>query len=457
MKTLAALTIALAVAATAAGQEFRGAITGRVNDKSGGVLPGVTVTATNVATNVSSTTATTGEGLFTIPYLTPGTYTVAAELSGFKKTVREGLEVRIGDRLVVDLIMEVGQLEETVLVTAQSPLLEMGSASAGQVIDEKRISMMPLSDGNPFVLSRLVPGVAFTGDLKFSRPFDNAGTSGDQCRRRERRQRVHARRIAEHGERPAGRVRAAGRRGAAVQGRDGHLRRRRWPHRRRGGERDPQERHQQPEGRGLLLPAARRAVGDRLLRQQDRRREAGAELQPARRVPRRAAAARHRTFFFEAVEWLYDKFPEPLPQTVPTQAMRNGDFSALLAQGTIIYDPATATQVGARVVRQPFPGNIIPAESHQPDRGGGVLKLLPAAESAGGQSGAEQLLLRQSPRRHVLLDVDAHRSPADRQAAAVRALHAQRSARIPQRDLRRGQRDRPDRQLSLPDQRRRHL
>src|SRR5258706_12059050 len=74
--------------------------------------------------------------------------------------------------------LEVGQIEETVLVTAQSPLLEMGSASAGQVIDEKRISMMPLSDGNPFVLSRLVPGGAFTGGLKFSRPFDNAGTSG---------------------------------------------------------------------------------------------------------------------------------------------------------------------------------------------------------------------------------------------------------------------------------------
>src|SRR5438046_2067522 len=177
MKTFAAVALALAVASSAAGQEFRGAITGRVSDKSGGVLPGVTVTATNVATNVSSTTVTTGEGLFTIPYLTAGTYTVAAELSGFKKSLREGIDVRVGDRLVLDLSLEVGQLEETVLVTAQSPLLEMGSASAGQVIDEKRISMMPLSDGNPFVLSRLVPGVAFTGDLKFSRPFDNAGTS----------------------------------------------------------------------------------------------------------------------------------------------------------------------------------------------------------------------------------------------------------------------------------------
>ncbi|HEV8347583.1 MAG TPA: carboxypeptidase-like regulatory domain-containing protein, partial [Vicinamibacterales bacterium] len=160
-----------------AGQDFRGAITGRIVDTSGGRLPGATITATNVATNVGFTTTANNDGSYTIPYLNPGTYTVEAELIGFKKLVREKIDVRIGDRLVLDLTLEVGQLEETVTVTAQSPLLEMGSGSAGQVIDEKRISLMPLSDGNPFVLSRLVPGVAYTGDLKFSRPFDNAGTS----------------------------------------------------------------------------------------------------------------------------------------------------------------------------------------------------------------------------------------------------------------------------------------
>src|SRR5258708_17639860 len=131
MRTFAALAIALAMATAAAGQEFRGVVTGRVSDKSGGVLPGVTVTATNVATNVASTTVTNTEGLFTIPYLNAGTYSVAAELSGFKKSVRGGIDVRIGDRLVVDLTLEVGQLEETVLVTAQSPLLELGSPSPG--------------------------------------------------------------------------------------------------------------------------------------------------------------------------------------------------------------------------------------------------------------------------------------------------------------------------------------
>ena len=91
--------------------------------------------------------------------------------------VREGIDVRIGDKLAVDAALDVGRMEETVSVTAESPLLETRSGSAGQVIGEKQISLMPLSDGNPFALARLVPGVAYNGDLKFSRPFDNAGTS----------------------------------------------------------------------------------------------------------------------------------------------------------------------------------------------------------------------------------------------------------------------------------------
>src|SRR5436190_24030787 len=131
----------LLAAAGATAQEFRGAVTGLVTDASGGRLPGVTITATNVATNVASTVVTNTEGNYAIPYLIPGRYTVQAELSGFKKAVREDVEVRIGDRLALDFSLALGAVEETVMVMAQSPLLEMGSASAGQVIDEKRIAM----------------------------------------------------------------------------------------------------------------------------------------------------------------------------------------------------------------------------------------------------------------------------------------------------------------------------
>lgn len=159
MKRVCFLAIVL-LAVTASGvysQEFRGSISGRVTDSSKGRLPGATVTITNVATNVATTTTTNGDGDYTVLYLTPGSYTVSVELPGFKKMVREGIDVRIGDKLGVDAVLDVGRVEETVTVTAESPLLETRSGSAGQVISEKQIALMPLSDGNPFALTRLVP------------------------------------------------------------------------------------------------------------------------------------------------------------------------------------------------------------------------------------------------------------------------------------------------------------
>src|SRR5829696_1524399 len=173
-----ALLLLAFAAAPGGAQETRGAITGTISDKSAAVLPGVTVSGTNVETGVVTNAVSNAQGIYLLPFLPPGRYTVSAELMGFKKHVREGIEVRIADRLTLDLALEVGQLEEVVSVRAESPLLDTRSASQGQVIDERRIALLPLSDGNAFTLARLAPGVAYTGDLKFSRPFDNAGTSG---------------------------------------------------------------------------------------------------------------------------------------------------------------------------------------------------------------------------------------------------------------------------------------
>ena len=76
----------------------------------------------------------------------------------------------------------------------------------------------------------------------------------------------------------------------------------------------------------------------------------------------------NRTFAFGAVEWLYDTFPEPGPRTVPSLAMRNGDFSELLAQNILIYDPSDRSE--GRRARRPdaVPRQHHPAKSHQPDR-----------------------------------------------------------------------------------------
>ena len=391
MKRVCCLALVLLLATTAGraySQEFRGGVSGRVTDSSKGRLPGATVTVTNIATNVASTTTTSGEGDYTILYLTPGTYTLSVELSGFKKMVREGIEIRIGDKLAVDVTLDVGRLEETVTVTGESPLLETRGGSAGQVIGEKQISLMPLSDGNPFALTRLVPGVAYNGDLKFSRPFDNGGTSainadgstgGNEFTLDGSPNMASGRRVAFVP--PAGAVSEFKVVTSSFDASEGHtagamvnvtlksgtnrvkgeayeyMRRDRFSSTdffvKKAGQQKPKVTYDRP-GFSLGGPVFIPGLYD----------------------------GHDRTFAFGAVEWLYDEFPEPGPRTVPSMAMRNGDFSELLAQNIQIYDPLTAQRVGARVVRTPFAGNIIPSNRISPVAAQ-LMKYYPEPNQAG--------------------------------------------------------------------------
>src|SRR3954468_7016382 len=121
-RMIVAVLAALCAASVSSAQDFRGGITGRITDASGGRMPGVTVTATNVATNVASATTTNGEGDYAILFLNPGRYSITAELAGFKKVVRPNLQVTVGEKLGVDLSLEVGAMAETVQVSAESPM-----------------------------------------------------------------------------------------------------------------------------------------------------------------------------------------------------------------------------------------------------------------------------------------------------------------------------------------------
>jgi Carboxypeptidase regulatory-like domain len=365
------LAVVLAAPTAAAAQDFRGSLNGRVTDISGAVLPGTVVTATNVATNGMSTATTNSDGVYNVQYLAPGRYTVTIELSGFKKVVREGVEVRVGDRLTLDAKLELGQIEETLTVTAETLLLERSSASTGQVIDEKRISLMPLSDGNPFVLSRLVPGVAYTGDLKFSRPFDNAGTSsinadgstgGNEFTLDGSPNMASGRRVAFVP--PAGAVQEFKVQTASFDAADGHTAGAMVNVTLKSGTnalRGQGYYYVRDEGLSATDFFVNKSGGEKPALGYDRfgGSTGGPVLLPGYN-------GRDRTFFFGAVEWLYDEFPEPGPQTVPTAAMRNGDFSALLSQNVMIYDPATARPDGTGVVRDPFPNNIIPPSRINP-------------------------------------------------------------------------------------------
>jgi hypothetical protein len=364
VRAMAASLVCLS--AGVAAQDFRGMITGRVSDSSGAHMPGVTVTATNVATNVASTATTTGEGNYTIQYLTPGRYTVAAELSGFKRFSREGIDVRVGDALTVNVVLEVGRLEETVSVTAESPLLELNTATTGQVIDEKRISMLPLSDGNPFVLSRYVPGIAYTGDLLFSRPFDNGGSSsivadgasgGNEFTLDGSPNMANGRRVAFVP--PAGAVQEFKVETASFDAADGHTAGANINVTLKSGTNSLRGQgyyYVRDESRSATDFFVNRSGREKPRLDYDR---FGGNLGGPVRLPG-WYNGRDRTFFFGALEWLYDEFPEPAFQTVPTDAMRNGDFSALLTQGIRIYNPFTARSEGGAIIRDPFEGNIIP-------------------------------------------------------------------------------------------------
>jgi hypothetical protein len=164
--------LVLSLAQNAAAQETRGTILGRVVDSSGAAIPGVTIRATNAATNVSTSAESNAEGNYEIGYLLPGEYRLTTEQTGFKSFRRDGIEVRIGDRLAIPIRMEVGQLSEEVKITAETPLLESASANVGQVIDQRRIAELPVAHGNPFLLMSLSPGVAHTQNPGLDRPFE---------------------------------------------------------------------------------------------------------------------------------------------------------------------------------------------------------------------------------------------------------------------------------------------
>src|SRR5580693_6991411 len=119
------------LAVSAFGQSITGTITGVVEDPTGARVSGAAISALNQDTNVRYPASTTGAGLYTIPDLPLGKYTITAEATGFKKSVRTDLQVGAADRLRVDLRLELGGTSETVIVSSAAPLVESERATIG--------------------------------------------------------------------------------------------------------------------------------------------------------------------------------------------------------------------------------------------------------------------------------------------------------------------------------------
>ncbi len=171
-----ALLVVPIVTTTAWAQTFTGGVRGVVTD-SGGVVPGVTVTLTNEANGAARNEVSNEQGLYNFAAVPPGTYTVKAELTGFKTFENKGIRVLTQQFVTMDVRLEVGQLQETITVTGEAPLIDTSNASTGSVIDSRQLEALPSAGRSAFLFAVTVPTVVASGDAQFNRQQDQTNAS----------------------------------------------------------------------------------------------------------------------------------------------------------------------------------------------------------------------------------------------------------------------------------------
>ncbi len=157
-------------------QEFRATLTGQVTDPSGALVAKATVTAVNNDTGSKYTAQTSDAGVYYIPYVLPGTYTVTVKADGFKTAIQDKVLLLAGKYFGQNFKLQVGEIRETVEVTAAPPLIETVNGSGGTILDQKTLENVPVSGRQVYMLIGTVPGSQFT-QTTFG-PGGNSGTRG---------------------------------------------------------------------------------------------------------------------------------------------------------------------------------------------------------------------------------------------------------------------------------------
>src|SRR4051812_9323260 len=173
LKSSALLSLFLLTTLTAVAQETTGTIRGRIVDAQGLAVPGVTVTATGpqgVKTAVSDS-----EGRFSLPFLTPGMFTVRGELQGFKAVEQKNVGVSLGQAVDLSLRMDVGGITETVQVTGTSPIINTSSTTTGAVLSSEMFSQVPIGRRVSDTLY-MAPGVSTSGSAGTANPSISGGS-----------------------------------------------------------------------------------------------------------------------------------------------------------------------------------------------------------------------------------------------------------------------------------------
>jgi hypothetical protein len=401
------LVVTLLPPARAFAQEARGTITGKITDAEKAVVPGASVTITNVAMGTSVALKTNEEGFFRAPYLIPGTYQIAAEAQGFKKYIRDGVILRVNDTLALDIQIEVGAIDQAITVVAENPVLDTATASQGTVVDSRRVAELPIAHGDPYKLIGLTPGVTYNGSQRLDRPFEPTHIVGyaiDGTRRNRSDLTIDgtpSTSTANAGEviasfvPPQDIVAEFKVQTATYDASLGNT---------EGGVTNLSIKSGGNEFHGALnygkmWPGlvANDFYGNAngIGRPSFYYNRFGGTVSGPVWVPK-VFKGTNKTFFLYGYEAIREARPRNngVP-TVPTEAMKRGDFSALLALGPQyqIYNPFTRRRLAnGRIQSDPFPNNIIPTNLIDPVARKIVDSFFPTPRTAGNPDGTQNFL-----------------------------------------------------------------
>src|ERR1700722_4475643 len=367
--------LSLLATAPALAQTVRGTILGTVTDSSGAIVVKARVTVREPSTGLTRTETTNDQGEYSIPQLPAGFYSLTVEAPNFKTAERTGIELRVDDRLRVDVPLSVGAVSEVVAVEATAPVVSTDSATVGNVVDNKKVTELPLNGRNFLQLNLLVPGanqgvkgsqnqtqggsITVNGAREQSNNFLLDGMDNNDLAINQYAVAISTEAIlefkvqastysAEFGRSPGAQINIATKAGSnQIHGvLYEYL---------RNNDLDAKNFFGRP---GPIPGYKRNQYG-------------GSIGGPIRK---------NKTFYFGNFEQARIRQGITKVATEPTTAMKNGDFSAL---PVIIYDP-TSLHTGSNValVRNPFAGNVIPPANISPV-GRAVLGLYPAPNGTG--------------------------------------------------------------------------
>lgn len=342
------LCLVLWCASPAVAQVGSGAMTGVVADATGSAAPGALVTTTNTRTGLARSAVTNAAGVYLVPGLPPGLYAVDVALSGFRSVRHADVRVETGVTIRLDVTLSVGNVAETISVTAETPALR-ATASLGQVVSEDNVTALPLNGRSFVTLISLVPAVAVPPGQSFPR------ISGGRPRTNEylfdgisvlqpepgqvaffpvldaiQEFKVETNSPpAEFGRFNGGVINLTTKAGTnALHGTAFEF-----------------FRHEALNARNFFQTA-------NATRPAFRRNQFGGVLG--------GPVLRNRTFFFVDYQGQRQDIERTVLSTVPTRAQRDGVFTQN------IYDPATTVSDGAGFTRTQFPNNTIPVERMDP-------------------------------------------------------------------------------------------